>query len=66
MGIVGSMMAVGCMMASMLGGSTMKIKYDEISDATKSAILLCPMVMDTFKIPMPYGYGFSTMPVVCF
>jgi len=57
-GLVGSMMTIGYMMASMLGGFDDEDKYDEISDATKSRNLIIAYGDGHLKIPIPYGYGF--------
>ncbi len=57
-GLSGAMMAVGYMMASMLGGFDDEDKYDEISDATKSRNLIMAYGDGYVKIPVPYGYGF--------
>ena len=51
-------MAVGYMMASMLGGFDDEDKYDEIGDATKSRNLIMAYGDGHVKIPVPYGYGF--------
>ena len=51
-------MAVGYMMASMLGGFDDEDKYDEISDATKSRNLIMSYGDGYVKIPVPYGYGY--------
>jgi len=57
-GLSGAMMAVGYMMASMLGGFDDEDKYDEISDATKSRNLIMSYGDGYVKIPVPYGYGY--------
>lgn len=57
-GLAGSMMAVGYLTASMLGGFDDEDKYDEISDATKSRNLIMSYGDGYVKIPVPYGYGY--------
>lgn len=57
-GLAGSMMTLGYIAASMLGGFDDEDEYDSISDFVKSRNLIISYGDGYVKIPVPYGHGF--------